>query len=258
MYFELAVKKVRAAIYKIKQELSRPFWRGIGLLSIAIVLIMCIVVPRLQRGNKVSHGLSHAMVSMGLPVRNVIVHGNNMIATEDIIRTVAHDRPILLIPLKKLSELIRRSSPWVKSVTVSRVIYNGTLNISVEEYKAFANWVHDGSNSIIDEAGYVILNSPERFKNLVSLYGDKAPDYLEFVREVLGSGDILSTMISSFSLLDDGRWNVNLSSGLQIRLPEQDPKLAWKHVQQLHGSYEDLLMWKEIDASIPGGVAVQK
>ena len=213
----------------------------------AIIVILIISVPHIVYSDKISQMLSDVLVGMGISVKEIFVYGDHMVNTNDILRVVDRKRSIVMLPLKKLSNLVKLQNPWIKEVSISRVLYSGTLNIRIYEHQAFANWCHHGVNSIIDDSGYVIVNSEERFDNLVSIYGDDAIEDMKFIRNVLKTEEVLSTMISSLSLIDGKRWDINFSSGLRVKLPEFNPLGAWESLVQMHNEYHDLLMWGEID-----------
>ncbi|MCU7611689.1 FtsQ-type POTRA domain-containing protein [Anaplasma capra] len=202
--------------------------------------------------------ISDVLIGAGFATKEVVVRGSSVVSVAEILQMINRDRPIVLLSLRKLRNRIKSHSPWVKEVAVHRELTSGVLSITVEEYAAFANWRHHGVNSIIDNTGHVIVDSDERFDNLVSIYGDEALEDLHFVREVLNNGGILSTMISSFSWLGNRRWDVGFSSGLQVRLPENNPQAAWNYLVQLHKSSGELLMWKVIDMRIPDKIFIRK
>ncbi|WP_238523273.1 cell division protein FtsQ/DivIB [Anaplasma centrale] len=202
--------------------------------------------------------VSSALVDTGFSTKEVVIRGNSTVPTSEILSMVNRDSPIVLLSLSALRNRIKSHSPWVKEVAVHRELANGILRITIEEYAAFANWRHHGVNSIIDNTGHVIMNSDERLDDLVSIYGDEALEGLHFVREVLSNGGMLSTMVSSFSWLGNRRWDVGFSSGLQVRLPENNPQAAWNYLAQLYKSSGELLMWKVVDMRIPDKIFIKK
>ncbi|AXW83806.1 cell division protein FtsQ [Anaplasma marginale] len=205
-----------------------------------------------------SSAVSSALIEAGFSTREVVIRGNSVVSTAEILNMINKDSSIILLSLRTLRSRIKSHSPWVKEVAVHRELANGILRITVEEYVAFANWRHHGMNSIIDNTGHVIVNSDERLDNLVSIYGDEALEGLHFVREVLNNGGMLSTMVSSFSWLGNRRWDVGFSSGLQVKLPENNPQAAWNYLAQLYKSSGELLMWKVVDMRIPDKIFIKK
>ncbi|MGN7661432.1 MAG: cell division protein FtsQ/DivIB [Anaplasma sp.] len=207
---------------------------------------------------RISQTVSGALIGVGLGTREVIVRGNHTVDMEGILRAVDRDKPIVFLSLSKLRNRIKSYSPWIKKAVVRRNLTGSVLSITIEEYVAFANWQHNGVNSIIDNTGHTIVESDRRVDNLVSIYGDTALDGLHFVREVVGDNGVLSTMVSSFSWLGNRRWDVNFSSGLQVKLPEKDPQAAWNYLVQLHRTSGELLMWQMIDMRIPDKIFIKR
>ncbi|MGN7679073.1 MAG: cell division protein FtsQ/DivIB [Anaplasma sp.] len=208
--------------------------------------------------SRISQTISSALVDAGLGTMEVIVRGNHTVDTEGVLYVVDTEKPIVFLSLSKLRNRIKSYSPWIKEAVVQRTLTGGVLNIMIEEYVAFANWHHNGVNSIIDNTGHTIVESDRRFDNLVSIYGDTALDGLHFVREVLSDDGVLSTMVSSFSWLGNRRWDVNFSSGLQVKLPESNPQAAWNYLVQLHRTSGELLMWQVIDMRIPDKIFIKR
>lgn len=255
--YRLLSQKSRNIAMSVKSEAFLAYVRYVAA-GVLVVLGAFLVFPLLVSGDRVFSIVSDGLVSFGLPVNKVVIRGNFMANHSAVYDVVDEGQSIVLLPLRELRQQIRKQSPWIKDVKINRVLSSGILNVDIEEHDAFANWCHHGINSVIDRTGYVITNSEGRLEHLVSVYGDDAVDHLGFVRDVLGDSGPLSTMISSFSLLDAGGWNVDFSSGLRVKLPGSNPQEAWRRLMQLYLDSDGLLMWSEIDMRNADRISVKK
>ncbi|KJV69126.1 cell division protein FtsQ/DivIB [Candidatus Neoehrlichia procyonis] len=201
--------------------------------------------------------ISHFLVDNGFAIDKVIISGNKSVSKSEILQFVDRRGTIIFLSINDLRDKIKSSSKWIKDVIIKRVL-PGTIYIEIQEYFAFANWVHNGVNSIIDNTGHVIVAKSGRVNNLISIYGDNALKNLYFVREILNDNSILSTMISSFVWVGDRRWNIVFSSGLEVRLPENNPHIAWNYLTYLNRTSNEFVTWKMVDMRIDGKIYIKQ
>ncbi|MEH0831211.1 cell division protein FtsQ/DivIB [Anaplasma bovis] len=233
----------RVGIASIKFCRSRGFAIALGL-----VLVFAAGGGFLyQSRTRAAFSISDVFLALGFSVKEIVIKGNSAVTDEQILRVIENQRSIVLLPLNELCERIKKQSPWIKKVSISRVIPSGVLNVSIVEYEAFANWYHGGINSIIDDTGYVILDHDRRYENLISIYGENAVQNLAFIKRILGSGDELSTMISSFVFADGGKCSIDFSSGLRVKFSQHDADVVWNKLVGLYEASSGILMQKIID-----------
>ena len=228
---------------------SSKFYIGKGpAIAMGLVLVFAVGGGFLYRsGTRAAFGISDVFLALGFSVKEIVIKGNSAVTDEQILRVIENKRSIVLLPLNELCERIKRQSPWIKKVSISRIISSGVLNVNIVEYEAFANWYHGGINSIIDDTGYVILDHDRRHENLISIYGKDAVQNLAFIKRIIGSGDELSAMISSFVFADGDKCSIYFSSGLQVKFSQRDSDVAWNKLVDLYETSSGILMQKVID-----------
>jgi len=119
-----------------------------------------------------------------------------------------------------------KTNPWIAEATVLK-FYPDRLQITVTERKAFALWQKDGRIAVISEDGTVLEPYVSRpFVSLPLVVGrgaeTKAKDFLA----LLGRYPEIRDTMSAAVLVADRRWNLRLKSGIDVRLPEDEPEQA--------------------------------
>ncbi|WP_395878104.1 cell division protein FtsQ/DivIB [Ehrlichia muris] len=205
----------------------------------------------------VSNYMSDQLVGWGFSIDEVVIDGNKFVTSDCIQGFIDVDRSILFMSLSELQKKIKGSSQWIKDVSVKRLLPN-ILEIKILEYLPFANWYHDYGSSIIDDTGHIIVNSNEERDDLISIYGNEALKDLHFVKELINENSVLSNMISSMSYVDDGCWDIILSSGVNIKLPKENPYNAWNNLLNIYEASNEFLIWKTVDMRIPAQINIME
>ncbi|ABD44735.1 cell division FtsQ family protein [Ehrlichia chaffeensis str. Heartland] len=199
--------------------------------------------------------LSNQLVNYGFAVERVVIDGNKFVTSDYIEKFIDIDKSILFISLSELQKKIKSNNKWIKDVSVKRLLPN-VLQIKVLEYLPFANWYHNYGSSIIDDTGHVIVDSEEEEDDLISIYGNEALKDLHFIKKLLNENSVLSNMISSMSYVDGGRWDIVLSSGVNIKLPKENPHNAWNSLLSIYEASNEFLIWKSVDMRIPSQINI--
>ncbi|SCV62200.1 Cell division protein FtsQ [Anaplasma phagocytophilum] len=247
--YKFVVERYNAILTCCRNLLRRlvRFWLYAAIVGVLALATLLGAVSVAISGKDVFRAFSDMLVKAGLPIREVVIKGNHMAQPNDVLYVIDNERSIVLLGLEDLKMRIKHRNPWIKDVAITRLLHSGVLNINVKEYEAFANWNHHGVNSIIDNTGHVIVNSVPRFSNLVSICCDDAKEDLHFVRAILDDDSALVAMVSSLFWVEGKRWDVDLSSGLRIKLPEDNPVEAWFHLMKEYPIFDNFFIWKEID-----------
>ena len=203
------------------------------------------------------NGISTSLIGHGFAVDQIIIDGNKSVNSDYIRQFVDDNKSILFISLSKLQQKLKDSSQWVKNVSIKRLLPN-VLHIHVQEYSPFANWYHNDGSSIIDDTGYVIVDNYDEQDDLISIYGDDALKDLDFIRKLVNDNNVLSSMISSVSYVGNNCWDIILSSGLHIKLPEENPYNAWNSLLRVYEASNEFLIWKVVDMRVPNGINIVK
>lgn len=116
--------------------------------------------------------------------------------------------------------------PLVKSARVMK-LYPNRLVISVEERTPHALWQRDGKVLVVAEDGVAIDElRDERYLGLPFVVGEGAQKRLpEFLEMLKTTGD-LSRRVKAGVLVAGRRWDFEMTNGVQVKLPEDDPGRA--------------------------------
>jgi cell division protein FtsQ len=168
------------------------------------------------------------MVSSGLTVKDVIVTGRRHAGYNNIMDALDAARGDLVfdVDLEVARQRIEGLG-WIRAATVRRY-FPGTILINVVERRPFALWQRRGRVSLIDREGQVIGSEAlAKFVTLPVIVGDDAPRHVGTLVSVLSRQPMLLTQLDAASRVSDRRWDIRLSNGLEIKLPEQGVAAAW-------------------------------
>lgn len=116
--------------------------------------------------------------------------------------------------------------PWVKQTTIKK-LYPDTLQVSVVERRPFAIWQHDDKIALVDHDGAIITDDVgEDYAKLPFVVGEGAAARAGEYAELIANVPSLRARIHAGVLIAGRRWNIVLSNGVQLLLPEQDPASA--------------------------------
>ncbi len=128
--------------------------------------------------------------------------------------------------------------PWVERASVGRLLPD-TIKIKLVERKPLAIWQHEGSYSLIDREGGVIVDKVSgievrrHFDHLRVLVGDGAPDQAVTLFKMLSVEPELSARVKAASWVGDRRWTLRLDNKIDVLLPERAPLEAWRFLARL-------------------------
>ncbi|NGN40989.1 cell division protein FtsQ/DivIB [Mesorhizobium sp. CGMCC 1.15528] len=118
--------------------------------------------------------------------------------------------------------------PWVEVASV-RKIYPNTLEVKIEERKAFAIWQHGSQLSIVEENGNVIAPfSGGRHVALPLVVGYGAAECASGFIAKIKQFPELASRVKGYVRVSERRWDLRLENGITVKLPEygEDTALA--------------------------------
>jgi cell division protein FtsQ len=169
-----------------------------------------------------------ASAAFGLTVQDVLVEGRAETARDDILAALAVARGTPLLTVDPESARARiEALPWVKTAVVERHLPD-TLFVRLTERKPLALWQKDGQLALVDGDGRVLTRDDlSRYRDLPIVIGDDAPQAARTILGVLAAEPDLYQRIEALTYVGARRWDVRLTGGIQIQLPETDPGRAW-------------------------------
>ena len=150
------------------------------------------------------------------------------------------------------------ANPWIADAAVLK-LYPDRLQITITERHAFALWQKDGRVSVIAADGTVLEPFVEsRYLGLPLVVGRgaerQAKDFLAVVDRY---PDIRSALRASI-LVAERRWDLRLTNGINVRLPETDVAAALDRLVEL--DHDNKLLSRDItvvDLRLPDRVTVR-
>ncbi|WP_417832142.1 cell division protein FtsQ/DivIB [Terasakiella sp.] len=254
-----------------KRKRTQVWWKRATVRPLIFSAVMGIVAALLTYAAKTgltdlaSMRLERATLSAtaktGLILRDVMVEGRENTPLKDL-RAVVNlelDQPILDIDPHGLRQRIE-ALPWVATASVERQLPD-ILHIRLNEHRPIAMWQHDGTFSLINKEGDVILTGGDDIKvfaHLPLVVGEGAPEHSAQVLAILRSEPDLNKKVKAAVRVSDRRWDIAMENGAFIRLPEDNPEKAWSRLAVYNK--ENLLFDKKlasIDMRLPDRIMVK-
>ncbi len=212
-----------------------------------------------RQADKAWQSALNATAEAGLRVEDVLVEGRDRTARSQILEALKLSRgdPILGFDPHGAKKMLERLT-WVREAEVERRLPN-VVFVRLAERVPLALWQSDGKLSVIDGRGEVVQGAPpEAFASLPLLVGEDVPRHALKLVSLLDSEPELRPRVAAAVLVRGRRWNVRLDGGIDVRLPEDDPRAAWAQLAQMqreHGVLErDVIA---IDLRMPDRLVVR-
>ncbi|HEX8901618.1 cell division protein FtsQ/DivIB [Vitreimonas sp.] len=150
------------------------------------------------------------------------------------------------------------SLDWVQGVRVRRLWPNDML-IEVERRQEYARWQEDGEISVIDANGERLLTERAAdHAHLPLVVGQGAGPASPPMLAALESLPQVRAHLRALVRVGDRRWNVELTSGTTVALPEEHPEAALAQLEQLQTEHALLdRPLAQIDMRVPNRVAIR-
>lgn len=202
------------------------------------------------------NGEVHDLVarSLGFGLDAITITGQKELTAQEILTVagVSERNSLPFIDVKEIRDRLK-AAPLLSEASV-RKLYPDRLVIEVTERDAHALWQKDGEIFVISTDGTPIDSIHDnRFVHLPFVVGEGANLRIaEFHRIVAAAGD-LKSQIRAGVLVTHRRWNIKLTTGVDVKLPEIGAEAAIAALAKL--SKEQKIIDKDlisIDMRIPG------
>ena len=212
---------LRRAVVTRRSRRLPIFWPTMSLL--AICAGVSAFMPPAMHGQVRSLADSLA-VSLGLAVDHVAVVGHNHTSMREIadVLTLDVDQSLLAFDSAEVRRKLGHL-PWVETARVSHILPD-MLSIEIVERLPFAVWQSDGIRYLVDRSGKT-LSRVDQTQHLTALplvvgkgAGVGAGRFLDVLRQYPGVAERVTASVR----VADRRWNLKLSSGEKILLPESN------------------------------------
>ncbi|MBL4726382.1 MAG: cell division protein FtsQ/DivIB [Rhizobiaceae bacterium] len=145
---------------------------------------------------------------------------------------------------------------WVKESKVSK-IYPDTLAIDIVEHVPFAIWQIKGQVKLISSDGTVLgdladISAHPEFTRLPYIVGQGANVAAQEFFKIIGDYPSLSALSTAYVRVADRRWDLTMTGGIKVMLPENGTADALDALYQLQGEQDILARDLEVvDMRLP-------
>jgi len=165
--------------------------------------------------------------SAGFRIAQISLSGEKEVSRDQVLRTAGvTGRASLLFLDADAARARLLANPWIAQAAVLK-LYPDRLQITIAEREAFALWQKDGNVNVIAADGTVLEPFAEnRYLGLPLVVGRGAERAAkDFIGLINRYPDIRSALNASI-LVAERRWNLRLTNGIDIRLPETNVEAA--------------------------------
>jgi len=182
-----------------------------------------------------------ATADAGFAVARIRVTGHEVIEEEAVYAALETERgdPMLRFDPGEARARVE-ALPWIEQAIIQRRLPDQIL-VKVEERCPMALWQSQGTWQVIDRNGTVIKDADVRlFRNLPKLVGEGAEAHVAEFLSLTEKQPKLAQYVYAAIRVGKRRWNLRLHSGIDVRLPENDPISAWERLARIE-AVADLL-----------------
>ena len=195
-------------------------------------------IQSLGDGANLRERVGDVAAGLGLRVDHVVVEGR-VKTPEVMLRAALGIRPGEPILSYSLSEARQRleSIKWVDTATVERRL-PGTIVVRLVERRPFAVWQTEGKFLLVGRDGSVVTDSDVAsfYGQLPLVVGDGAPVAAAALMELLAAQPELFKRMVAAVRVGDRRWNLRMTNGADVLLPEGTEAQALARLAELQSS----------------------
>jgi cell division protein FtsQ len=176
-----------------------------------------------------------ATKAAGFTFEELAVEGRHLTPAEDLVDAVGLGIGDSIFA-QSLDDIHKRllNLDMVKEAHVGRD-FSGRIIVQLKERKPFALWQYRDRLRVIDAEGIALLRAnPDDYPQLVTVVGENAPAHMNELTSFLNAEKSLNDEVVAVVYVSNRRWDVHFVSGVQIMLPEDNPKGAWQKLAKMH------------------------
>ena len=176
----------------------------------------------------------NAANALGFRIAAVSVSGGSQVSREQALALAGvTGRSSLLFFNAETARAQLLANPWIADAAVLK-LYPDRLLITITERRAFALWQRDGQVNVIADDGTVLQPFVEdRYRGLPLVVGGGAERRAKDFISLLDRFPEIRSAFSASVLVADRRWNLRLTNGMDVRLPENDLQVALDRLVKL-------------------------
>jgi len=197
--------------------------------------------------------------SLGFRIAAISLSGPKEVSREEVLTSAGVTGRASLLFLDAAAARTRlMANPWIADAAVLK-LYPDRLQITITERSAFALWQKDGRISVIAADGTVLEPYVEnRYLGLPLVVGTGAAPLAKDFLAVVDRYPDIRTLLRASILVAQRRWNLQLTNGIDVRLPEANVEGALDRLVELDRDKKllsrDITM---VDLRLPDRVSVR-
>jgi cell division protein FtsQ len=223
-----------------QKKLLRPAaWASFSLL---LALILIGVLRSAAPGGSLEtfrQRIGSATAFAGLRVRDIVIEGRAN-TPEPLLRAalgVNKGDPMLGFSLEQARQRIETLS-WIEHASVERRLPD-TIVVNIQERRPFAIWQNDGKFLLIDRNGQVVAHQDvANFRSLPLVVGPGAPASAATLLDALTARPSLQQRVVAAVRVGERRWNLRMTNGADVMLPEGHEVVALDRLMQLQQDHD--------------------
>jgi cell division protein FtsQ len=203
----------------------------------AIVLLLAAAIAGggwwLSASGRAAPVVAQATSLAGLRIASVEVTGNEEVSKIDVVANMdlGPHRSLFSLDVHQVRGSLKRLA-WVHDAKVTKS-YPDRLLIEISERQPVALWQEDKQLWLVDRSGAVIAPFDDRFTGLPLMVGKGANEKGAEILVLARRHPRLLARIAAFVRVGDRRWNLRITDGPQILLPEGGEALALERLDWL-------------------------
>lgn len=173
--------------------------------------------------------------TVGFELTNLYLSGHDKLSKQAILHhtQLRYGQPILDISLTQLQERLE-ALPQIRHVAINRQLPSD-LHIHIAERYPVALWQKGEALHLVDDEGVLMGDGdPIKHNHLPLLVGEKAPEHLQKLMVVLDTAPTLKEQFDSAVFVGQRRWDLWLTNGIEIKLPEDNSEDVLARLETLH------------------------
>ncbi len=176
----------------------------------------------------------NAANALGFRIASVAVSGGSQVSREQALALAGvTGRSSLLFFNAETARAQLLANPWIADAAVLK-LYPDRLLITITERRAFALWQRNGQVNVIADDGTVLQPFVEdRYRGLPLVVGSGAERRAKDFVGLLDRFPEIRSALSASVLVAERRWNLRLTNGMDVRLPENDLQAALDRLVKL-------------------------
>ena len=195
----------------------------------------------------------------GFEIDTVTISGIDQLNRQEVLDAsgVSERNSLLLLNAANVRNRLQ-AVPLVRDVAV-RKLFPNSLYFDITERKAAAIWQKNGQLSVVAADGVAIDEVHDaRFNALPFIVGPAANEHLREFTDLIDAAGDLRDRIKAGVYVGERRWTLQMDTGVELMLPEADPKAALTQFAILE--HEAKLLGKDVltlDLRLPGRITAR-